>query len=73
MTYASLTYELSPSALQKVATSSRFVWFWNAIQRMQHARMMQAMNLLSDDVLLEIGVERSEIREYSKRLVSQSQ
>ena len=70
MTYVTMTSELSPSVRQQITTPSRFVWFWNAIQRMQHARMMHAMSLLSDDVLLEIGVERNEIREYSKRLVS---
>ena len=69
MTYVTLTSELSPPVQQQVATPSRFVWFWNAIQRMQHARMMHAISLLSDDVLKEIGVERSEIREYSNRLV----
>ncbi|MEP1206800.1 MAG: hypothetical protein ABJM29_07165 [Rhizobiaceae bacterium] len=54
---------------------SAVMWDWlkRAYDRMQHAQMIRAMTMLSDEVLLEIGVKRSEIPDHCKKLLDQSQ
>ena len=44
-------------------------WFKAAMYSMQYAQMIRAMNMLPDDVLKEMGVKRSEIRQHCEKLL----
>ena len=45
--------------------------FSRIIRAMQISRMQQALNMLSNEQLAEIGVKPSEIRDYAERLVDE--
>ena len=44
-------------------------WIKSVMYSMQYAQMIRAMNMLPDDVLMEIGVKRSDIHLHCKKLL----